>query len=94
MLRSHVGIPLEFLVEVDDGGGKDGEEGTETEDDNVSNGLGKGGVTLEVRRLATILGERRKILARKPRLEVGVGKFSHLGDTCSFLRYEWGKVVG
>ena len=57
MLGGHVGIALELFVEVDDGGGEDGEQRTETEDDDVADGLGEGGVALEVTRLAGVLGE-------------------------------------
>ena len=57
VLGGHVGIALELLVEVDDGGGEDGEERTEAEDDDVTDGLGEGGVAPEVTLLARVLGE-------------------------------------
>ena len=57
VLGGHVGIALELLVDVDNGGGEDGEQRTEAEDDDVTDGLGEGGVTLEVTLLAGVLGE-------------------------------------
>ena len=57
VLGGHVGIALELLVEVDDGGGEDGEERTEAEDDDVTDGLGEGGVAPEVTLLARVLDE-------------------------------------
>ena len=57
VLGGHVGIALELLVDVDDGGGEDGEERTEAEDDDVTDGLGEGGVAPEVTLLARVLGE-------------------------------------
>ena len=57
VLGGHVGIALELLVEVNDGGGEDGEERTEAEDDDVTDGLGEGGVALKVTGLARVLGE-------------------------------------
>ena len=77
MLGGHVGIALKLLVEVDDGGGEDGEQRTETEDDDVADGLGEGGVALEVTRLAGVIGEGGDELICEP---IDDGLRRHGGD--------------
>ena len=77
MLGGHVGVALELLVEVDDEGGEDGEQRTETEDDDVADGLGEGGVALEVTRLAGVLGEGGDELICEP---IDDGRRRHGGD--------------
>ena len=66
VLGGHVGVALELLVEEDDGGGEDGEQRAEAEDDDVADGLGEGGVTLEVTLHAGVLGEGRDELIGEP----------------------------
>ena len=73
----HAGVALELLVEVDDAGGEDGEQRTETEDDDVADGLGEGGVALEVTRLAGVLGEGGDELICEP---IDDGRRRHGGD--------------
>ena len=77
MLGGHVGVALELLVEVDDEGGEDGEQRTETEDDDVADGLGEGGVALEVTRLAGVIGEGGDELICEP---IDDGLRRHGGD--------------
>ena len=83
VLGGHVGIALELLVEVDDGGGEDGEERTEAEDDDVTDGLGEGGVALEVTILAGVLGEGGDELIGEP-LDDEIGR--HGGWVVSFVK--------
>ena len=77
MLGGHAGIALELLVNVDDGSGEDGKEGTEAEDDNVTDCLGKRRVTPEVRRLTGVLREGRDERVLQP-LDDEIGR--HLGS--------------
>jgi hypothetical protein len=83
VLGGHVGIALELLVDVDDGGGEDGEERTEAEDDDVTDGLGEGGVALEVTFLAGVLGEGGDELIGEP-LDDEIGR--HGGWVVSFVK--------
>ena len=83
VLGGHVGIALELLVEVDDGGGEDGEERTEAEDDDVTDGLGEGGVALEVTLLAGVLGEGGDEVIAEP-LDDDIGR--HGGWVISFVK--------
>ena len=83
VLGGHVGIALELLVEVDDGGGEDGEERTEAEDDDVTDGLGEGGVALKVTGLARVLGEGGDEVIAEP-LDDEIGR--HGGWVVSFVK--------
>lgn len=95
VLGGHVGIALELLVEVDDGGGEDGEERTEAEDDNVTDGLGEGGIALEVTGLAGVLGEGGDEFIAEP-LDDDIGRhggwFVILRETAELALCFFGKL--